>query len=320
MSTPITEAAGLPVSDPTPIVSYSQVVLKVPGRTVDLEIKVSTPVADGDLPVILLSHGHGPSTFISSLHGYGPLADFWAAHGFAVIQPSHLDSGALGLRDADDPDAPLYWRSRATDMHHILDHLDDIEATVPGLSGRLDRSRIAAAGHSLGGHTTSMLLGMRVPDPDEGAVADLTDVRVKAGVVLAGPGNGDDLAAWASENYPVLRHTDFSSMTTPALVIAGDQDLNPMFSDRISYRSDAYSLSPGPKSLLTLFGAEHMLGGVSGYDAAETTDENPERVAALRAIAWAYLRTQLYPGDSAFADATAALAKLPNAIGTVESK
>jgi len=56
------------------------------------------------------------------------------------------------------------------------------------------------------------------------------------------------------------------------------------------------------------------------YDGAETTDENPERVAALRALAWAYLRTALYPGDSAWADATAALATMPNPLGMVESK
>ena len=320
MGTPITEAAGIPVSDPTPVISYSPVVLEVPGRAVDLQIKVSTPETGSDLPSILLSHGHGAATFASSLHGYGPLADFWAAHGFVVIQPTHLDSGTLGLRDVDESDAPLYCRSRAEDMHHILDHLDDVEAAVPGLAGRLDRTRIAAVGHSLGGHTTSMLLGMGVTDRDNGGATDLTDARIKVGVVLAGPGNGDDLAEWASEHYPILRHTDFTTMSAPALVIAGDKDLNPMFSDRISFRSDAYTLSAGPKTLLTLFGAEHMLGGVSGYDAAETTDENPERVAALRALAWAYLRTELYPGDSAWTDAVSALEGMPSPIGSVESK
>lgn len=53
---------------------------------------------------------------------------------------------------------------------------------------------------------------------------------------------------------------------------------------------------PGPKSLLTLFGAEHGLGGVAGYDVAETTDEDPGRVAAVQRLTWAYLRSTLYPG------------------------
>jgi fermentation-respiration switch protein FrsA (DUF1100 family) len=251
--------------------------------------------------------------------GYGPLVDFWASHGFAVIQPTHLDSGMLGLREAADPDAPLYPRSRAEDMRHILDGLDEIEEAVPGLAGRLDRSRIAVAGHSLGGHTACVLLGMRFVDPIDGSVVDLKDGRVTSGVVLAAPGNGE-LSEWASKNYPVLRHTDFSTMTGQALVVAGDKDLNPMFSDRLSWRWDAYTQSPGPKALLTLFGAEHILGGVSGYDAAEAADENPERVATLRAMAWAYLRSTLYPGDPAWDDAVAALRGSADPLGKVESK
>lgn len=49
----------------TPIISFSPVVLPVAGRHVDLEIKVSAPASGNNLPVILLSHGHGPSNFLS---------------------------------------------------------------------------------------------------------------------------------------------------------------------------------------------------------------------------------------------------------------
>lgn len=236
MSTPFTEAAGIPVSDPTPVMTFSPVLLSVPGRVVDLQIKVSAPATGSDLPVILLSHGHGPSNFVSSLHGYGPVANFWAAHGFVVIQPTHLDSTTLGLRESDDPEAPLYWRSRAEDMRYILDHLEQIEAAVPGLSGRLDRSRIAAAGHSMGGHTVGMLCGQGVTDPVNGTEVDLADARVKAGVLMAPPGKGEDLATFAAEHYPVLGTTSFAKMTTPALVIVGENDWNPAFSDRKDWR------------------------------------------------------------------------------------
>ena len=322
MSTPLTDASTIPVNDSTAVITYSPVVLEVPGRPVNLEMKVSAPATGGDLPVILFSHGHGVANFLSSLRGYGPLTDFWAAHGFVVIQPTHLDSTALGLREAHHPEAPLYWRTRAKDMSHILDHLDEVEAAVPGLAGRLDRARIAVAGHSLGGNTASLLLGMRVLDPNDDTDKDLSDPRIKAGVVFGAPGVGNDghLSSWAAENYPVFKYLDFSTMTGPALVVAGDRDLNFNFSNRLGYRADAYPCSPPPKSLLTVFGAGHMLGGISGYDASETSDEDPERVAAVRALAWAYLRSELYPDDKAWAGAVAALESDPDPVGRIESK
>ena len=236
-----TDAAGIPVGDPTPVITFSPVVLQVPGRIVDLRMKVSAPATGSDLPVILLSHGHGPSNFVSSLHGYGPLADFWAAHGFVVIQPTHLDSTMLGLRELDDPEAPVYWRSRVGDMRYILDHLDQIEATVPGLEGRLDRTRIAAAGHSMGGLTAGMLCGERVMDPVDGTELDLADARVKAGVLMASAGRGEDLGPFAFERYPVLRTITFANMTTPALVIVGENDWNPGFATRRDWPADGYS-------------------------------------------------------------------------------
>jgi hypothetical protein len=204
-------------------------------------------------------------------------------------------------------------------MSYIIDRLDEIETSVPGLAERLDASRIAAVGHSLGGHTVAMLCGQRATDPADGTEVDLRDDRVKAGVLMAPPGNGDDLAAFAREHYPVLATTKFATMTTPALVIAGDKDQNPRFSSRENWRADAYYRSPGPKSLLTIFGGEHSLGGVAMWDSA-TSDENPERVAAVRALTWAYLRTTLYPGDSALSDAIAALDSQPEPLGKVESK
>jgi|ERR1035438_7233806 predicted dienelactone hydrolase len=133
-----------------PVLSIAPVVLPAPGRAVDLQVRVSAPVTGSQLPIILLSHGHGISNHLSSLNGYGPLANFWAARGFVVIQPTHLDSKTLSL-GSDDPEAPLYWRTRAKDMSFILDHLDLIEAAVPQLRGRMDRSKVAVVGHSLGG-------------------------------------------------------------------------------------------------------------------------------------------------------------------------
>ncbi|MGW2935369.1 alpha/beta hydrolase family protein [Streptomyces sp. NPDC001156] len=309
------------VGAPTPVLSLSPVVLPAPGRAVDLHLRVSAPVTGDDLPVVLLSHGHGPSNNLSSLNGYAPLADYWAAHGFVVIQPTHLSSRTLSL-DPSTPGAPLYWRSRAEDMQRILDRLDVIEAAVPQLRGRLAHDKIAVAGHSMGGHTASLLLGARLTDPQDGTEVNLAEPRITAGVLLAAPGRGGDaLTEFTAEHYPFFLTTDFSAMTTPALVVAGDKDTSPHLTVRgADWHTDPYHLSPGPKSLLTLFGAEHGLGGVSGYDVAETTDENPERVAAVQRLSWAYLRTEFHPADPAWQAAQDALTTGPDPLGRVESK
>ncbi|MER5372511.1 chlorophyllase [Streptomyces sp. NPDC002553] len=306
---------------PTPVLSVSPVVLPAPGRAVDLQVRVSAPVTGSELPVVLLSHGLGFSHHLSSLKGYAPLADFWARRGFVVIQPTHLDSRTLNP-DPATPGAAAHWRTRAEDMTRVIDRLDAIEEAVPQLAGRLDRSRIAVAGHSMGGHTASLLLGARLTDPHDGTEADLADPRIKAGVLLAAPGRGGDaLTEFTAENYSFLLTTDFSTMTTPALVVAGDKDDSAFLTvSGPDWHTDPYTLAPGPKSLLTLFGAEHGLGGVSGYDVAETTDENPERVAALAHLAWAYLRSAFHPEDPAWRTACDALAADSDPAGRVESK
>ncbi|MGV8872646.1 MAG: alpha/beta hydrolase family protein [Rhodococcus sp. (in: high G+C Gram-positive bacteria)] len=320
MSDPAVYSAGIPVSEATPATTYRPVTIPVPERPVDLAISVSAPAVGTDLPVIVLSHGHGPSNFVGSMYGYGPLVDFWAAHGFVVLQPNHLDAAFLGLRENVHDDAPLYLRSRVEDLGIVLDNLDTIETTVPGLAGRIDRTRIAAVGHSLGASAIGLVSGMTSINPNNGQVHGAVDPRIAARVIIAAAGNGADLDGQARELYPELKGINFAGMTPDALIVTGENDAHPFFASRSTWRRDAYNESPSPKTNLDLLDAGHMLGGISGYDASETSDENPERVAIVRAMIWAYLRSTLYSGDTAWADATAALTSRPTAIGTVQSK
>ncbi|MFJ1820136.1 MULTISPECIES: alpha/beta hydrolase family protein [unclassified Streptomyces] len=313
-----TDALGAPA----PVLSFSPVALSVPGRPVELQVRVSAPATGTALPVILLSHGHGPSYHLSSLNGYAPLADFWAAHGFVVVQPTHLTSRTLSHLVADAPGAPDFWRSRAEDMTHVLDRLDMIESTVPQLAGRIDHTKVALAGHSLGGFTAALLLGAGLTDPDTGNVVHLVEPRIRAGVLLAAPGRGGEVFNGPmAEQWPIVGGVDFSTMTAPTLVVVGDKDDSRHFTDMgPQWHADPYALAPGPKTLLTLFDAEHGLGGIAGYDAAETTDENPERVAVLARLSAAYLRTQLHPGAPAWRIMCEALTTGPGAMGRVEAK
>lgn len=314
MSTPNTVPADEVVRTPTPVVSIRPVVLSAPGRGEDLWVRVSAPATGHELPIIVFSHGFG-----LSLDGYAPLVDFWAARGFVVIQPTHLDSRTLNITP-DDPRYPRIWRFRVEDLKRILDQLDRIEASVPGLGGRLDRSRIAAVGHSWGGQTASTLLGARVLDADGVPGEDLSDSRITAGVLLATTGTGGaDLTPFAAENFPFMSPS-FADMTTPVLVIAGDRDQSALTTRGPDWFTDPYFLSPGRKSLLTLFGAEHSLGGISGYSVTETTDENPERVALIQRLTWAYLRSALYPADPSWPAVCAELLERADPLGRIESK
>ncbi|MGI5324745.1 alpha/beta hydrolase family protein [Actinomadura nitritigenes] len=295
-------------------VTARPVVLPAPDRGEDLQVSVSAPATGGDLPVLVFSHGFG-----WSMDGYAPLADHWAAHGFAVVRPTHLDSRRLGI-PADDPRTPRIWRLRVDDLKRVIDGLDALEAAVPGLAGRLDRDRIAVAGHSWGAQTASMLLGARVLDSGGVPGEDLSDPRVKAGVLLALTGRGGtDLSAFAAEHFPFM-NPSFDGMTAPALIVAGDHDRSPLTTRGPDWFTDPYVLSPKDKTLLTLFGAEHSLGGVPGYEVAETTDENPERVALVQRLTTAYLRGVLYPDDTAWREARAALDNDPHPLGRLESK
>lgn len=296
------------------VVSAAPVLLEAPGRPFPLEVRVSAPATGERLPVLLFSHGNG-----WSLDGYAPLAAFWAARGFVVVQPTHLDSRRHGI-GFDDPRFGAIWTERLADLVRVLDQLDTVEAALPGLAGRLDRSRIAAAGHSWGAQTVQMLLGARVLDVDGRVGPDRADQRVTAGALLAATGiGGEDLHPFAQSHFPFM-HPSFAELTTPTLVVAGDRDQSKMSSRGPDWFTDAYTYSPGATDLLTLFGGEHSLGGIASWEAAETTDEDPERVAVLQRLTTAYLRSALDPADTAWADAVAVLAAVGTEIGRIDTK
>ena len=299
----------------TPVISVSPVTLvSTATRGEALQIRISAPITGSQLPIIVFAHGYG-----SSLDAYAPLVNNWAAKGFVVIQPTFLDSRRLGIGH-DDPRTPLIWKSRVEDMKHVLDQLDHIENSLTGLEGRLDRSRIAAVGHSFGAQTTGMLLGARIFNSDGGVGDDLSDSRIKAGILLTPAGKGgDDLSPYATENFPFM-NPSYTEMTTPALIVAGDKDISALTTRGWDWFSDAYTLSPAPKSLLTLFEAEHGLGGISGYEAAETTDENPERVAIVQQLTLAYLQSALYPEKDAWATAVTEFTKTSKQQGEIKNK
>ncbi|MER5558985.1 alpha/beta fold hydrolase [Streptomyces sp. NPDC002506] len=256
------------------IVAVKPITVPAPDRGAELQVKVTAPLSGRHLPVIVFSHGNA-----WSLDGYEPLVDRWAAAGFVVVQPTHLDSRRNGI-GWDDPRFATIWRVRIADLHAVLDHLDDIVVQVDGLAPRVDRERVAVVGHSWGAQTAGAILGARVLGADGTPGEDFSHPAVSAGALIAATGTGDTLTPFAAEHLPFMR-PDYSTMATPALIIAGGKDQSQLSTRGPEWFTDAYHLSPSPKSLLTIAEGEHTLGGLAGEMVAETSDEDPSRVALV---------------------------------------
>jgi pimeloyl-ACP methyl ester carboxylesterase len=307
---PLNFSAG---ADAVSVISTSPVVLAAPERGAPLQLRLSAPANGAQLPIIIFSHG-----YTQSLHAYGPLVDFWAARGFVVIQPNHLDSRTLGLAQ-DDPRMARLWSSREQDLITILDNLAQVEELAPSIKGRLNLTRIAVAGHSWGATSASTLLGATHPDPDNGNTVNLADPRVKAGVLLCVAGTGgENLSPFAAANFAFM-NPDFSQMRAPTLVVAGDADQSLLSVRGPDWWRQAYDLSPGPKGLFTVFGAEHSLGGIHSYG-FDGGDVSPARVASIKHLSTAYLRNALYGDDTAWSQAVDAESAPGSAQGSVEVK
>ena len=122
------------------------------------------------------------------------------------------------------------------------------------------------------------------------------------------------------QNFSEL-NPDYTHLITRSLVVVGDADINPFMTVRgPEWYTAAFRDGPGCDSLLTLTGGMHGLGGIAGYDAKETGDEDPDRLATVQRMTAAYLRSALHTGDPAWANACAALAAHAGSVAQVSTK
>ena len=173
--------------------------------------------AAGPWPLIVFAHGYDvtPGT-------YGHLLHAWAAAGFVVAAPAFPLETAGGPLDESD------LAHEPADISAVITAVLQRSAAGSGpLSGLVDPSRIAVAGHS------------------DGAVAALGaafgpgDARIGPVIAMAG-------AAAPGVPHPDARH--------PLLVVQGTDDTtdNPRNSDQV------YSAAGRPRVFLSLVGAGHL--------------------------------------------------------------
>lgn len=231
-----------------------------PARNRDLSMSICIPDADGPRPLVILSHG----AYGSAMDVIG-IARYWAANGYIVILPTHADSFVYTTRsDENDPwsgphDFGEYgrpttqgtwkpiWLERPRDIRFILNSLDNLERRVPGLKGRIDRERIALAGHSLGAYTMMLLAGATVDIPGGEKAVTFLDPRIRALILISPQGQGQQ----------GLTETSWQKLALPMLLITGSYDTG-VYDQPPAWRQDAYRLSPpGDKYLLFIEGANH---------------------------------------------------------------
>ena len=144
---------------------------------------------------------------------------------------------------------------------------------------------------------------------------------MSAGVLLCVAGAADeDLTPLTLQFFPFMS-PNFDHMNAAAIIAAGDADQSILSTRGPDWWTDAYHQSPGEKSLLTLFGAEHGLGGIHAYGGVpQTPAEDPATVALVQQMTTAYLRTALGIDTSSWPAAQEALADQPEAAGKLASK
>ncbi|MCU4180282.1 alpha/beta hydrolase family protein [Bosea sp. BH3] len=100
------------------------------------------------LPLVVLSHGYG-----GSWRNLSWLADVLSRSGYIVAAPDHPGTTTL---NKDPKEAARLWE-RPRDLSRVIDALIRDNA----LAGKVEPSRIASIGHSLGGWTVTALTGGR---------------------------------------------------------------------------------------------------------------------------------------------------------------
>lgn len=241
-----------PEPGPYSVVVQSPVILDFPALNKQLELRISFPSTDQRFPVILFSHGGR-----CSRDRYTEFAGHWASHGYVVIQPAHLDSSSVEVpKKFRGPQLMVEAdRTRRLDFKFIVDSLAQLSEVVPGLAGKLDESRLVAAGHSLGGGTAMTITGLKLENPRDGTQMGFLDERFRALLLITDPSNN-----------PMMPDEPWRAVALPTFVATGSNDLSG-FARRVKSGA-GFRFAPGsviadtPNHHLFIEGMDHYLGGL----------------------------------------------------------
>jgi predicted dienelactone hydrolase len=288
---PLIALAALALTTALPV---CEAVWRDAARNRDLPVRITLPAGNGPVPVVLWSPGVGGDRRSGAIW-----ANAWAGAGLAVVQMEHPGSAAAVYRPDGTPEqkrarivaatTPAQLQARVDDARFILSELA-FRRDIPGCDlGRIDASRAAIAGHSMGAWAVQGLAGQRFATPT-GDTPLLRDLRFRAALAFS-PTATPGTTAFGSIGIPFLSITGTADGASPA---APAEDR----AAALATRSAAYQSMPadGRKCLLVFAYAPHMM--LAGNRPANTTlGRHVERitVAATTAFLSAALAPQPQP-------------------------
>lgn len=220
------------------------------------------------VPVIIFSHGLG-----GSREGYSYLGQHWSKSGYASVHVQHLGSDDAVWREALPAErmqavrraaaTPANALARPADVTFVIDELtrQNQDPKSP-LHGRLDLSRIGAAGHSFGGFTVMAIAGQSF----RGGVSPLADSRVKAVVQMSAPVIG-------GQRVP---QENFDNIRIPVFHMTGTLDDSPVGDTAAADRRIPYDRMQHASTCLVIFkDGDHMIfsGRMQRDPGREAADE-----------------------------------------------
>ena len=221
-----------------------------------IDVRVAYPEsAVGSHPLIVFSHGNGLSN-----DRYDALFKGWVRGGYVVAAPRHLDTGSREQIDALTARVGRDWvtNSRALDVSAVITQMPSIASDLPDFEGRVDATKVIAAGHSFGAYTAQLLGGALYEvtgDSIHPLPSTLRDSRVAAVVALSSPGVIPGF----------LTQIAWQNFSTPQLVITGTRDTFDFLWPDYSAHFVAFDVAQaGHNHLLVVDGMDHYMGNLIG--------------------------------------------------------
>jgi hypothetical protein len=232
--------------------------LSTPDAERQLPLRIVYPERGGPFPVIILSHG----TF-SSGKKYDRVATHWAE----------------------------VRRTRVADMSRVLDALDEIEARIPALQGRMNRQSLIAAGHSFGTQVAMLVTGLRIKNPTNDVITEADEHRFNLLILLSDPGK-----------MALMPEQMWQGSTVPTFMVTGDEDYGLMGDGRRSadYQNEILSdagARDAVEYLLMIDKGDHYFGGLIHKDVDDEPDH--EGLEIFNAASTAFLDAHAKGSDSA---------------------